>query len=338
MRITSTTLFNELLSGMQKNQEQNSILSQRLASSKKILAPSDNVIGLARAMDYQVSINDNNQYQTNIDTATNNLNITATVLSSVADLVSQVKHLADSSSSGSTDANIQASNAMQASQLRDQLFSLANDKLGNNYFFAGFKTDQQPYAAGTYAYQGDAGIVNVQIDKNVTMASNIPGSDAFSYAPPAPYQVQTANGLNVHYTAGAGTTVNVEIRDAADTTVLDTFSFSNVIQMTNLLASAIGSNDTSRIQALADPFDKMLNQSQNMVSVAGERLSSLKNQSTLLTNNSNSLENARAAIQDMDSVDLSATGMQLQQINTTLQALYSTSSKILPQSLFDFLK
>ncbi len=335
MRVTSNMIYDQLLRSLQQGQTDYATLNSRLATGKKILAPSDDVMGAMRAIDYRVSINADGQYKRNIDGATTNLNLTNTVLTSFSDALSKIKNLVLTNMRGNQDPGLQAAYSQQAGQLRDELYGLANTQAGGRYLFSGFRTDQQPYVAGTYAYQGDVGVINVPIDNGAAMPVNVTGNDAFSYTLGATYVKQISGGLNVHYTPGAGTTVNVEIRDAADTTVLDNFSFSNVIQMTDTLSSALGTNDTARIEALVDPFNAVQEQITAVQSDVGARLSSLKDQSSMLDQNTNTSKNALSSTED---ADMSETAVLLQKTDTALQALRASSSKILSQSLFDFLQ
>jgi len=328
-------LYDQLLRSLQQGQEDYSTLSSRLATGKKILAPSDDVMGTLRAMDYRVSISDNDQFKRNVDGASVNLTLTSTVLTSVSDTVAKARDLALNGAGGISDPDIRASLSQEAAQLRDHLYDMSITKTGDRYLFGGFRTNAQPYAAGTYDYQGDNGVINVPIDRSAVMPMNVPGSDVFSYSLPAPATKQISGGLNVHYTPGAGTTVNVEIRDATDTTVMDNFSFSNVIQMTDLLSTAIGSNDTARIEALAEPFSQAQGRVNIVQADVGARVDSLKDQTTLLGQSTNSLKNTLSSTED---ADMTETAMQLQKADVTLQALRATSAKVLSQSLLDFLQ
>jgi flagellar hook-associated protein 3 FlgL len=346
MRITNSIIYDQLLSGLRNFQTTNAELATRLATQKKILAPSEDVAGTMRAMDYQVSINDNNQYKNNIAGATTNLNITSTALTGIAGSLSLLTNLI-ANRSGGTDPVVVASSSQQAAQLRDELYNYSNTKNGGGYIFSGFRTDQQPYAIqnqapGTvpptaYLYNGDAGALNVPIDRGATIQANVTGNDAFSLTLAAPYQVQIGGGLNVHYTPGAGTAVTVEIRQADDVArpTDDTFTFSNAMDMANIISSALGANDTARIQAMTDPLNRMRDQVNALQADVGSRINALTDQSSQLDLNTNTLKNALSTVQD---ADMNEVALQLSQTNTALQALYSTSAKILPQSLFDFLK
>jgi len=323
---------------MQKTMENYARLNQVLGSGKKILSPSDDVSGSTRALAYRVNINGNTRYQQNIDQATARLNVTDTVLTQLYSTLSDVKGLVTQSAGGTMDAATRTSLSFEASLFRDQLADLANTKYLNQYLFSGFRTSTQPYSASTvpaYQYQGDSGVMNVMIDHAATLPVNVTGDSAFSAALAAPAVQQIGSGNYVHYTPGAGTTVNVEIRDNTDTAVLDTFSYSNIMQMTDLLSTAISTNDTLRIQALVTPFSQAQDQLATTQADVGARLLRLKDQSSLLTQGTNTLQTALAAVED---ADMTATGVELQKTNVALQALYAASSKIMSQSLFDFLK
>jgi len=323
-------IYNQLLAGMQNGETNQANLTQQLATGQKILAPSDDVMGTVRAMDYQVNISSNTQYETNITNATNSLNQANTAITSVSDTLSTITGILTNATSSNGTPQVTSG---EVAQLRDQLLGLANTQIGNTYLFSGFQTNTQPYAAGTYDYQGDGGIVNIPTGTGVPMASNIPGSSLFSYTPAA-HTMQIAGGLTVSYTAGAGTTVNVNITDAANNPV-KSFSFSNVIQMTDLLSTAIANNDTPTIEALEYPFSQIQNQVNSVQADVGARLSGLQEQTTNLTQSTTDLQNSVSTIQDADTATL---GVEIQQANTALQALYSTSAQILPMSLFSFLQ
>lgn len=328
-------VFDQLQRAMQNTQEFYAKANSRLGMQKKILSPSEDVSGALRALDYQVNITANDQFARNVNAATTNLNLSDSVLSSSIGILAQLKEIVFKSLDGIQDATVRTAYSQKAAQLRDQLVGLANTEVGGRFLFSGFSSDTRPYNTATYAYQGDAGVVSVPIDHGVTMATNLPGSDVFSYTLGAAYVKQTAGGLNVHYTPGAGSTVNVEIRDAADTAVLDTFSFSTVMQMTDILSSAVAADDVNRVQALLDPFNRMQEQTSAAAATIGARLSGLNDQSTQLGRNTNALRNSLSTIMD---IDMTETAMQLQKADTTLQALYSASAKIMSQSLLDFLQ
>jgi flagellar hook-associated protein 3 FlgL len=335
MRITPFMVFDQLTKSLQNNLNDYATLNERLATTKKINKPSDDVFGLSRAMDYSVSLSANNQYSRNIDEASSQLNYANTVLSTISSTLQQVKQNAVSGMNGSLDATNQAILVKNTSQLRDQLLSLGNSQFRGRYIFSGFRTNQNAFTAGTYAYQGDAGSINAQIDKNAALPVNVPGSTVFSYTLSAPDVVQLSSGQYVHYTPGAGTTVNVEIRDTDNTTVLDTFNFSNAIQMTDTLSSAIAGGNALRTQALIKPLQNILQQVTNVQADVGAWMSRLDDQTSILSDSNLTLKNSLSnVIQD----NATETAAELKQSETVLTALRQSSANILSNSLLDFIK
>lgn len=334
MRITPFIIFNQLTESLGRSLQNYAKLNENLSTGKRILSPSDDAMGLMRAMDYKVRISGAMQHQQNIEYARNGLHAVNTVMDSYDKFLATAAALI-SNKSGMQDAASRALSAQQATALRDIFMDLGNTRINDQYLFSGFRSDTRPYAAGTFVYQGDGGVVNVPIDNGATLAANVTGDNMFSYTLPAATSLQISGGRYVHYTPGAGTTVNVEIRDTDDTTVLDTFSYSNVIQMTDTLSTAITANDTTRLEALAEPFRQAQIQLRAAQGDVGSRLSWLDMQFSSLGKSSNSLKTSLASIEQADMVEVIA---RLKTTEVTLQAVRESASRVLSMSLFDFLK
>jgi len=335
MRVTSTMIFDQITRRLGKNLESYAGLNSELATGKKFSKPSEDVTGMMRSLDYRVDISANDQYKRNIDEAVGRLKFADTVMSSASSALLNIRTLITQNLSGSLDPTFSDGYALEAAQLRNQLSSLANTKYRDQYLFAGYRTDTQPYNAGlAYQYQGDNGVMNVSIDKSSFIPVNVTGNETFSYTLAAAYVKQISGNRFAHYTPGAGTTVDVEIRDTDDITVLDTFSFSNAIQMTDTLSTAISANNSLRIEALADPFNKMSTRVLTTQSEVGARLSGLNDQTDRHTANTLNLKNSLSAVEDADPLE---TAVELKKLEVSLQALRESASKILSQSLMDFL-
>jgi flagellar hook-associated protein 3 FlgL len=343
MRVTPFTLFNQLTQALDSTLQDYSKLNETLASGKKIQAPSDDVNGMMRAMDYQLNINDNNQYTRNIATAATGLKFTDTILTSVSDTLLKIKSMITLHSSNVSDPMTIAMDSQTATSLKNMLLDLANTKISDQYVFSGFKSDTQPYqntSVPALDYQGDSGKVNIPVNKGATVQANVTGNDAFSYtigAPGTTYVKQISGGLNVHYTQGAGTTIDVEIRQADDVSrpADDTFSFSNVMQMTDLLSSAISTNNADRVQALAEPFSQYQTQLATTQTSVGTRLNGLQDQSALLSTVTNTLQDSLSSVTDANMLEVIA---RIKQTEIALQAIRDSAGRVLQQSLFDFLK
>jgi flagellar hook-associated protein 3 FlgL len=176
MRITTFTIFNQLVRSVNDNLRSLSKSNNELSTGKKINNPSDDVSGMMKVMDYKVSINEIEQYKRNIDEAEAHLGFADTTMSTVTAVLDKARELAVLGASGAAERDKAAS---EVAQLRDQLTSLANSKFRNKYIFSGYATDTQSFDAG-FIYQGDSGEINVMTDSSATVAMNIPGDQVFS--------------------------------------------------------------------------------------------------------------------------------------------------------------
>jgi flagellar hook-associated protein 3 FlgL len=335
MRITSLMMFNELQKSLQKSLQETARYNLMLASGKKISRPSEDVTGTTKAMDYKLSISSKEQYKTNITDMNLYLKFTDTVLSSFSDSLSKIKGIALSTSAGADTTEQMSVYAVEVSHLRDHLLNLGNSRFRNTYVFSGHRTDTPAFDNTTYDYQGDSGVNNVAIENGVYIEKNMPGSDAFSVTLSAPEMIQLGDGKYVYYTPGAGTTTDVEIRDTDNVTVLDSFSYSNFIQVSDLLSSAIQSEDITRINALLKPLEIAEKHVLEIQSKNGTKMSRLVEQTRWIDQSNLNMMNTLAEIED---ADMAETIVEIQKAETSLLALRESSARVMSQSLLDFLR
>lgn len=154
----------------------------QISSGRRILVPSDDPAGSARALDITQSQSMNTQFGVNRQAATNALSETEGVLSSVTSLLLDVKTATIAAGNGAlTDSD----RGFLATELRgrfDELLGLANarDALGN-YLFSGFQTATPAFVqtAGGVQYQGDQGQRLVRVDTAREMAISQTGTSVF---------------------------------------------------------------------------------------------------------------------------------------------------------------
>jgi len=183
MRISTQTLFEsgavklgELQSGLVRTQQQ-------IASGRRILTPSDDPVGAARALEVSQSQSLNTQYGVNRQHAKSSLSAVEGTLSSVTTLLQDVKTTVVAAGNG-TLSDIER--GFMATELRgrfEELLGLANsrDAMGN-YMFSGFQTATPAFsesAPGVVQYDGDQGQRLMQVDSTRQMAASSPGQTVF---------------------------------------------------------------------------------------------------------------------------------------------------------------
>lgn len=334
MRITPFMIFDQLTRGILSETGRFNRLNEQMVSGKKINKPSDDVLGMKQSIDYKISIQRYEQFTRNGSQASTLINFTEQVMAQVTDVLSHLGALAREGFRNIGDDAARPLTEERVAMFRDQLLDLANSRFGDRYLFSGFKTDTLAYNTTTHAYQGNSGIMNVMIDESAMVQVNSPGDRVFSVAFSSPKVVQVGSNY-VHYTAGAGTTTNVEIRASDNVTVLDSFSFSNAIEMADILKNAINAQDGNRVQAMTEPFDVALKNVMNIEAVNQLRLKRIddqQHQHSLATNQ------AIGFLSKIEDADLNEVITALRKSEVAIAAMQISSSRMLQQSLMDFLK
>jgi len=182
MRISTQILFEsgaarlgDLQSGLVKTQQQ-------ISTGRRILSPSDDPIGAARALEVTQSQSINTQYAANRQQATSVLSAVEGTLSGVTSLLQDVQVTIVAAGNGAlTDSQ----RGFQATELKgrlDALLGLANtrDAMGN-YLFSGYQTDTPAFVqtATGALYQGDLGQQALQVEATRQMAVSNPGQSVF---------------------------------------------------------------------------------------------------------------------------------------------------------------
>jgi flagellar hook-associated protein 3 FlgL len=352
-------IFNQLANALQKNMEEFTKLNTQLASGKRIQKPSDDIVGMMKSLDYRLNINTTEQYKKNIEEANFQLQFTSDVLSSVTNSILKLKELISMGGNAQTQEN-RSFYSQQASMWRDFLLDLSNTKLGNRYLFSGYKTDQKAFTYNPttyqYDYNGDQGEINVPIDTEATIPLNIAGSYAFSFAMTGSLPTELPDGTPISYTQSTDpltgiTTTTVEIGNAGEQGY-DTFTFSNLMDIANILSFAFQYKDIDgsdldtdpdiqeemalhRIAALSYPLNDGQTNILNIQGEIGTRQSHINDQKTRLVTSALNLTNALSKTED---ADMDETITEILKTDTALKALREAASRILSQSLLDFLK
>ncbi|MCL1141699.1 flagellar hook-associated protein FlgL [Shewanella gaetbuli] len=187
MRISTGQMFHQNTTNILKKQSDTNQILDHLSTGKKINTAGDDPVGAIVADNLKQQNNLVNQYIKNVDYATNRLSIAESKLGSAETLVTTMR---DQFLRGANGSLSSVERQMVADEMRaslDELISIANtrDESGN-YLFAGFKTNEQPFAFdnnGEVMYSGDSGVRQSVVAQGITVGSNIPGDLAFMNSP-----------------------------------------------------------------------------------------------------------------------------------------------------------
>jgi len=199
MRISTGWMQQQAVNAMLDQQSAAARTQLQISSGQRILAPSDDPAGSARALDLTHANAAIAQYQRNIDSADNRLGLEDQTLSTVSDLLGRVRTLALEGNNGTQDADSRKNIATEIRQRLAQLVQLANTKdPGGDFIFAGSRTSTQPFVQGgdAVAYAGDQTARAIAIAPGQTLETGDPGSHVFQ-------QIAAGNG---YFSVGAAPT------------------------------------------------------------------------------------------------------------------------------------
>lgn len=364
MRVTSSMPFQQLARGIKEQMTALTKLNLQLTYGKKITKPSDDVSGTAEALGYRLSLNVNEQYQQNLSRVKTVLAYTETQLNQVSESLNRIKEMALIGGDSSITDSERDYYAENTALLRDFLLDLSNSTFDNRYLFSGFSSDRAAYVYDTdthrYLYQGDSGQIRFAVDRDQSLTMNFVGSSAdasvttaFSFTLSGTEEITLADGSRVVYSAvpdpGTGTTsIQVTITHPdfpGDPEHEDQFSFANFMEMADLLSHAWryeevdgtslpSSKAFRRVQAMVIPLEKAMEQVITVRSELAARQIFLESREEGLKAEQEMLQTRLSEVED---ADLAETIVSLQQVTMSLEALRRSSSRILSQTLFDFL-
>jgi flagellar hook-associated protein 3 FlgL len=184
MRVTQSAITASMLAGLQNNQARMGALQQQLSSGKQILKPSDDPVGTDQAMRYRAEIARNTQYQRNaqdgqswLGTADNALQGGVAILQRLQTLVTQAAN------TGSGDQTARDTIAVEVSNLKQEMLSVANTSYQGRPIFGGTTPNSAAYVqdpnTGVVTYQGDNGAVTRTVGLNAQVKVNVDASQAF---------------------------------------------------------------------------------------------------------------------------------------------------------------
>ncbi|MDD5578851.1 MAG: flagellar hook-associated protein FlgL [Methylobacter sp.] len=303
MRISTSWSQQVGVNAMLDQQSKLSELQMQLSAQKKILKPSDDPAGAARIIDLNQGIKQTEQYQSNINTASQRLSLEDGVLQDAVDAIQRVKELGIQ---GLNDTNSQSDRAAIATELdglSQHLLGLANTKNANGeYLFSGFKSNTQPFnqiAGGGYNYAGDLNQRAIQIGTDRQISDGDAGVTIFG----TPTGALSAAGSNT-----------------------------NVFEAIDKLAADLRNNtpNASSLDDISSSLDKIL----TAQSSVGVRLNALDRQDGLNSDSVLELKTVLSQTEDLDFAD-AVSKFNLQTIS--LQAAQQAFSRVEKLSLFNYL-
>lgn len=186
MRVSTTLIHDAGVSAMQQQQSKLLAIQQQVATGRRIVSPSDDPIGSARAVEVSQAKSANQQFQANQAYARDLLGLVENKLDGVKDVLGAIRDQVVAAGNGTYSQSERDNVAADLRARFDALLGLANSQDGRGeYVFSGFKGDTQPFTGNLagVTYQGDQGDRTLQVSASRVLPVSNNGDEVFMKVP-----------------------------------------------------------------------------------------------------------------------------------------------------------
>ena len=298
---------------LQKARKQMEDLQLKGSSLKDIARPSDNPMGNIQVLEIDSKMADNEQYIKNANYALFNLSFTEKALEQLGDTLGRVKELAIAMASNTySQTNRQHANK-EVRQLREEVLSIANRRVGNRFIFGGFKTLERPFDFNGN-YRGDEGNISLEVRKDFFVKTNFNGKEIFF------------NDREPSLRAGPSS------RSLASSGEMER---EGTFELLDGLIVALEANDVGAIQNLLPKFDRQAEKIMELRTHIGALENAITNSKGDIEKENIRFEERKSEISDADIFKLFS---DISRQKRVLQATHQASAGLLNRSLLDFLR
>ncbi|CAB3651701.1 flagellar hook-associated protein FlgL [Achromobacter kerstersii] len=187
MRLSTTMMYTNGLSGVLAQESDMNRLVEQIGSGRKFLTPADDPLSAALSIGVAQTQSINSTYASNRATANTNLGQESNTLDAVKNVLQDARTRVVQAGGVLSDSDRQSlSTALKST--REALLGLANTTDGSGqYLFSGNDGSVAPYskdASGNIQYSGSVGERTIQVDQSRQLSTSDLGVDVFGRANP----------------------------------------------------------------------------------------------------------------------------------------------------------
>ncbi|MDD3428661.1 MAG: flagellar hook-associated protein FlgL [Oscillospiraceae bacterium] len=344
MRITNNMLTRNYLRGMNKNLSNLTKSNDKLSSQRSFSKASENVADANRALRIRRLLTDNERNQSTIEDTRNRFAAAEDSLRTLNTVIQNVTDKVTQGMSGTVNAEDREIISREITNLQEEVLTLSNAKFGDKYLFAsaGNEKNTAPFTVndtGKLIYNGNA----TAVDDMVENANGKPATDNgdgtttdISYNGTNYLDIglgfETANGKVDTRTAIKSTLSGAEIFG------FGTDAAGNPKNLHSLLGKISQDIKEGNTETLATDLSSLKKAHTNLllhITDIGNTTSFADQIKTTLENDEVNLKASQTSI---EGVDLSEEIMYNKNFEMAWTVTLQLGSKILPQSIFDFLR
>ena len=307
-------------------------LQMKGSTLKRVTKPSDDPVGNVELLAIRSQNIDATQYLRNLNFAQTQLSFTETVLEEMTDLLVKAKELAVGQASSIYSPEIREGVSKEIHQLRQQVLSLSNKRMGNRYLFSGQKVLTRPFDQDG-KYHGDLNKVNIEINKDVYVPININGKELFYGSAKKPKEKSDVDLKE----PGIEHNPNVEVmrKPASVEAAAAEAETATIFDELRALENALLTDNPQIIQGLLERLDTSIDRVVAYRTEIGALTNTISNAESNIEKTKLLNEAHKSKIEDADVTELFT---DLQKEQNVLKATYKASSNLMNTSLMDFLR
>jgi len=312
MRTSESSSYRTMLQFLNQNTSRLQEAQVSVASGKKLSKPSDNPAGVAPMLLAKTQLKNADLFTKNSTAAQDQLKTQGTQLMQADSLLARAIELTVASGNGIYGAQERAGMADEIKDLKAEMLGVANSRMNDKYSYAGFRDNTAPFATNPaydpildprpVLYNGDNGVVQLEIAPAEQMAVNFPGNAVF---------LGDQNGDG-----------------AVDPGQVDIFATLTTLE------TALRANDQAGAHAQLDN----LYQAQKQIGVYQSKTGNAANRLERSLSDMEDLQiDLKAVVSRYEDVDVAAAITQMTQQEQALQAAMSVTGRISKLSILDYL-
>lgn len=179
MRITNKVLSEDFLKNLSKNLNQMQKYQNQLSSGKEVSRPSDNPLLVAKIMNMNNNILQNEQYNSNISDTLSWVKTQDTALGDATQTLQRINDLVIYGSNGALSDLDRSAIVEEVKMKSEELVDILNTNFDGRYIFGGQKTTEKPFSKANsaliddvlvevvFTYNGDKNDISREISQGV---------------------------------------------------------------------------------------------------------------------------------------------------------------------------
>lgn len=182
VRPTQSSLFGLVRSGIYGNTLDTIRAQEQIASGRRILRPSDDPVGLSRALSLRRQIAQTERFAAAAQDTRALLDTASGAVENAGGILSRARELVLQGLNGTLVVEDRRILATEIQALRDQLLDVANTRFDDRFLFGGTESGRQPFVStgAGVAYAGNGEEVRVPIGEGASIAANLSGQRLFA--------------------------------------------------------------------------------------------------------------------------------------------------------------